>query len=302
MVRRRGLLRVLLLCLVLSAGAVLRGMSGPSASEALVITPDAPVQGDTITILVHAAPGSTVAVRFNGAALPVFTAGEGVWRALQGTDPDTPSGTYPVVVAIAPGRGAAGGDGRTVTVRRTVRVGPAQFAERHLTLPSGTVSLITPKNLQIERRALDAVLSRRTPQALWRGPFRHPVPGVIDSPYGYMGFYNGVREWWHQGVDFPAPAGAPVAAANSGLVVLARMLPLGGGTVVIDHGQGVLTEYLHMLSFEVHAGERVALGDVIGRIGATGLVTGPGLHWGLYADGHWVNPLFWTTARPGLTD
>jgi murein DD-endopeptidase MepM/ murein hydrolase activator NlpD len=64
----------------------------------------------------------------------------------------------------------------------------------------------------------------------------------------------------------------------------------------------VLTEYLHLASFAVQAGQHVAQGDVIGRIGATGLVTGPSLHWGLYADGHWVNPVFWTTARSGLTD
>ena len=269
----------------------------PAALNGTVaVAPAAPVQGDTLVILVRAASGSTVAVRFNGSALRVFAAGEGTWRALRGTDPDTPPGTYPVAVVITPPGGAA------VTLRRTVRIGPTQFPERHLTLPPSTVSLITPKNLAIEREALNTALGRRTPEAFWHGPFQMPVAGPIDSPYGYMGFYNGVREWWHQGVDFPAPAGAPVAAPNGGVVALARALPLGGNTVVIDHGQGVLTEYLHLSVLLVHAGQRVAQGDPIGRIGATGLVTGPSLHWGLYTDGHWVNPVFWTIARPGLTD
>ena len=276
--------------------AGVRLLPGAAAAESIVITPAAPVQGDTVAIIVHAAAGSTVAARFNGTPLPVFALAEGTWRALRGTDPDTPPGTYPVAVVItSPGVAPA-------TVRRTVRIGPARFEERHLTLPPGTVSLITPKNLSIEWNALNPVLARRTPEALWRGPFQAPVTGLADSPYGYMGFYNGVREWWHQGIDFPEPAGTPVMAAGNGIVVLARPLPLGGDTVVIDHGQGVLTEYLHLSAFLVHPGQRVAQGDPIARIGATGLVTGPSLHWGLYADGHWVNPLFWTTARPGLTD
>ncbi|HKX16736.1 MAG TPA: M23 family metallopeptidase [bacterium] len=271
----------------------------PASGQAgqVVIAPDAPVQGDTLAIFVHSAAGSAVTVRFNGSPVQAFPTAEGAWRALRGTDPDTPPGPYAVAVVITPP-----GGGPSITVRRSVTIGSTQFEARHLTLPTGTVSLITPKNLSIEWTALNAVLSRRTPQPLWRGPFQMPVTGLVDSPYGYMGFYNGVREWWHQGVDFPEPAGSPVAAANSGLVVLAQPLPLGGDTVVIDHGQGVLTEYLHLSAFLVHPGQRVAQGDPIAKIGATGLVTGPSLHWGLYVNGHWVNPLFWTTARPGLTD
>lgn len=282
-----------------SAYAVPAQPATPASGQAgqVETAPGAPVQGDTLAVFVHAAAGSAVAVRFNGSAVQVFRTAEGAWRALRGTDPDTPPGSYPVAVVITPP-----GGGAPFTVRRSVTIGPTRFEARHLTLPTGTVSLITPKNLSTEWTALNAVLSRRTPQALWRGPFQMPVTGLVDSPYGYMGFYNGVREWWHQGVDFPEPAGSPVSAANSGTVVLAEPLPLGGDTVVIDHGQGVLTEYLHLSAFLVHPGQRVSPGDPIAKIGATGLVTGPSLHWGLYVDGHWVNPLFWTTARPGLTD
>ena len=283
------------IALALAALCVAVAARSATAVEPVVIVPDAPVQGDTVAIVVHAASRASVTARFNGSSLPVFPVAEGTWRALRGTDPDTPPGTYPVAVVITPPGGGS------VTVRRAVRIGPTKFEERHLTLPGGTVALITPKNLATEWNALNPVLARRTPEALWRGPFQVPVTGLADSPYGYMGFYNGVREWWHQGVDFPQPAGTPVTAANSGIVVLAQALPLGGDTVVIDHGQGVLTEYLHLSSFLAHAGQRVAQGEPIARIGATGLVTGPSLHWGLYVNGHWVNPIFWTTARPGLT-
>ena len=267
-----------------------------AGTDPVAIEPAAPVQGDTLVVLVHAPGTATVTVRFNGAPVSMFSAGEGMWRALRGTDPDTPPGTYPVAVTIRPAAGSA------VTVRRTVTLGPTRFAERHLTLSTGTVSLITPKNLATEAQALNTALGRWTPRALWHGPFALPVTGIIDSPYGYMGYYNGVREWWHQGVDFPMPAGSPVAAPADGIVALAQPLPLGGHTVIIDHGQGVFTEFLHLSAFAVHAGEHVVQGQTIAQIGATGLVTGPSLHWGLFAGGHWVNPLFWTTSRPGLTD
>jgi murein DD-endopeptidase MepM/ murein hydrolase activator NlpD len=287
----------LLVGLLLACAAAPRPASTAAGSPAsLEVLPRAPVQGDTLALVVRAAPGSVVTVRFNGSTLPVYTGGDGTWRALRGTDPDTAVGAFPASARITSPSGSA------ATLTRTVSITATRFAERHLTLPTGTVALITPKNLIAERDALNAALSRQTHIALWHGPFQMPVPGLIDSPYGYLGFYNGVREWWHQGVDFPMPAGAPVAAANEGVIVLARMLPLGGGTVVIDHGQGVFTEYLHLSAFEVHEGQRVGQGETIAQIGSTGLVTGPSLHWGLYAGGHWVNPLFWTTARPGVTE
>lgn len=296
---RRGACPVRVASSVACVIAALLGASGPVSAAAaglVTVTPAAPTQGDTIAIVLRAVSAATVRVRFNGISLPVFREADGTWRALRGTDPDTVPGSYDIVATITPREGAA------VTIRRSLQIGRTRFAERHLTLSSGTMGLITPKNLAIERDALNSVLGRRTPEALWRGPFVAPVEGPMDSPYGYQGVYNGVREWWHQGVDFDVPAGAPVSAPNAGIVVLARALPLGGNTVVLDHGQGVLTEFLHLSAFAVHVGQRVAQGDLIARIGATGLVTGPSLHWGLYADGHWVNPLFWMSSRPGLTD
>jgi murein DD-endopeptidase MepM/ murein hydrolase activator NlpD len=272
------------------------GAAAGAVEDPIVIMPEAPVQGDTIAVIVRARAGSAVSVQFNASPVRVFALSDRTWRALRGTDPDTPSATYSVTVAITPPGGSP------EALRRSVRIGPTQFAERHLSLPPGTASLITRKNSSIEWNALNPVLARRTPEALWHGPFQVPVTGTVESPYGDMGFYNGVREWWHQGIDFPEAAGVPVTASANGIVALARSLPLGGNTVVLDHGQGVLTEYLHFSAFLVHAGQRVGQGEPIGRIGATGLVTGPSLHWGLYVSGHWVNPLFWTTARPGLTD
>jgi len=288
--------------LALAAAVLVLGLGRPgvpvlalAGADPLQITPAAPVQGDTLVVLVTAPPSARVTVTFDGAAVPAYPSGDGVRRALIGTDPDVGVGVH-TVRATVDGQGAV-----SQRFVRSLRLASGKFGVRHLTLPPKTFGLITPDNLAVESRTLRPVLSRRTPTAWWVGTFQRPSPAAIDSPYGERGVYNGHQEWWHAGVDFDAPAGAPVVAAGAGVVALARALPLGGNTVVIDHGQGVLTEYLHFSAFAVREGDRVARGALIGRIGATGLVTGPGLHWGLYVNGLPVNPLFWLAPRVGLT-
>ena len=285
-----------IMLVVAAAGTPGGAVAGtPTGADALAIAPAAPAQGDTLVVLVAASADAQVSVTFDGSAVPAYAAAGGTWRALVGTDPDTGLGSHTVrAVVVRPGLAPT----RLV---RAVRLGSGHFGVRRLTLPPQTIGLVTSANLTTEARALDPVLGRRTAVAWWTGPFARPSAAPIDSPYGEQSFYNGRREWWHAGVDFDAPAGTPVTAASAGIVALARALPLGGNTVVIDHGQGVLTEYLHLSAFAVREGDRIAQGAVVGRIGATGLVTGPSLHWGLYVNGLPVNPLGWLEPRAGLT-
>ncbi len=281
-----------------TAGADSTPAQGPGgaapASGQVRLFPEAPVQGDTIVVMISTPPGVAAAATFDGNPIGTFQDGT-ERRALIGTDPDVAAGAHRIDLVL---RGA---NGTVHRMTRTIRLAAAHFGVRRLVLPPSTFGLITTQNLETERRALGPVLSRRTPVAWWHGVFALPSDGPIDSPYGEQGWYNGHREWWHMGVDFAAPAGAPVTSANAGIVALARALPLGGNTVVVDHGQGVLSEYLHLSAFAVAEGGRVDRGAILGRIGATGLVTGPGLHWGLYVNGVPVNPLYWTRARAELT-
>jgi len=263
--------------------------------EIVRIAPASPVQGDTITVVVAPRVPSTVRVRFDGTDVRVYALADGTHRGLIGTDPTIASGAHTVSVTLA------GAGQPPVQLSRTVKIKAGQFGKRTIVMSPSTFSLISADNAAIERRALGPALGRRTAKAMWTGAFLLPSDGLMDSPYGLESVYNGHRMWWHQGADFAAPEGSPVIAANAGMVVLAQGLPLGGNTVVIDHGQGVLTEYLHLSTMVVHPGERVDRGALIARIGATGLVTGPSLHWGLYVNGTWVNPLFWTESRPDLT-
>jgi murein DD-endopeptidase MepM/ murein hydrolase activator NlpD len=267
----------------------------PAEDGNIRITPDVPVQGDTLIVLVTARDHTSVTVRFDGTQVPIFAAPDGARRALIGTDPDVATGAHTLRVDVT-------GDGATPhRVFRKILVESGHFATRSLTLPPQTMGLVSSQNLDIERRALNPVLSLQTPVALWQGPFQAPSTGQMDSPYGFGSLYNGHRMWWHGGVDFADAEGSPIVAANAGIVALAEALPLGGNTVVINHGQGVLTEYLHLSAFTVHKGDPVDRGALIGHMGATGLVTGPSVHWGLFVNGIPVNPLFWVEPRAGLT-
>jgi murein DD-endopeptidase MepM/ murein hydrolase activator NlpD len=120
------------------------------------------------------------------------------------------------------------------------------------------------------------------------GDFRHSSPFGSRRTYG-----NDPTLSAHAGEDYSAPAGTPVYAPAAGKVVLAEQLFVRGNAVVIDHGHGVFTGYWHLSELAVKAGEQVATGDLLGKVGSTGLSTGAHLHWELRVGGMAVDPLQW---------
>ena len=113
-------------------------------------------------------------------------------------------------------------------------------------------------------------------------PFIWPVIGRISGVYGSQRILNGKPKWPHYGVDIAAPTGTPVKAPADGVVSLAHKdMFYSGGTLIVDHGHGLSTVYMHLHKLLVDAGQRVQQGDVIAQVGATGRVTGPHLHWGM---------------------
>ncbi len=128
----------------------------------------------------------------------------------------------------------------------------------------------------------------------WKGIFVAPIPGKVLSPFGRTRNKKGQKaEDWHKGVDLAGRSGDPVVAPNAGVVLLVKEFNFHGKTVLISHGQGIATIYIHLKSFAVKEGESVKKGQKIGEVGATGLATGPHLHWGLYVQGQPVDPLQW---------
>jgi murein DD-endopeptidase MepM/ murein hydrolase activator NlpD len=124
----------------------------------------------------------------------------------------------------------------------------------------------------------------------WKGSFQRPVTAEISDVFGVQRVFNGVVQSTHQGLDFRVPTGTPVAAVNSGTVILAQSLYFEGNCIVIDHGQGLLTLYLHLSEMRVKEGERVVKGQQIGLSGGTGRATGPHLHLAVRWQGIYLNP------------
>src|SRR5207237_2671212 len=121
--------------------------------------------------------------------------------------------------------------------------------------------------------------------------FVPPVPSTVASHFGARSIFNGQVRSPHSGADFPSPTGAPVAAPNAGRVVLARDLYFSGNTVVLDHGLGLFSPLAHLSVIDVREDDRVVAGQEVGKVGATGRVTGPHLHWAVRVDGARVDPL-----------
>jgi murein DD-endopeptidase MepM/ murein hydrolase activator NlpD len=128
-------------------------------------------------------------------------------------------------------------------------------------------------------------------QPLWTGEWIVPTSGISTSSYGRRRIINGHLWGQHNGADIRAPVGARVVASNSGRVVLSEYLPtLRGNCIVIDHGLNVYSVYMHLSKRLVFAGQMVRKGELIGRVGATGFVTGPHLHWEIRIGWEPVDP------------
>jgi murein DD-endopeptidase MepM/ murein hydrolase activator NlpD len=157
-----------------------------------------------------------------------------------------------------------------------------------------TPALARLKSTSDERERVAAFLKELSPARYWEEPLEAPLPGCITSPFGVTRFHNGKPTGeYHAGLDQRGAFGSPIHAVAGGVVKIAQQFTLRGGTVGIDHGQGLESIYLHMSRFAAKEGEQVHKGDVIGYVGSTGRSTGPHVHWTLYVNSEPVNPLQW---------
>jgi murein DD-endopeptidase MepM/ murein hydrolase activator NlpD len=133
----------------------------------------------------------------------------------------------------------------------------------------------------------------------WQLPFQPPLPGCVTSPFGSLRMHNGkLTGSFHAGLDQRGAAGTPIHPITAGVVKLVEKYNLRGGTVAVDHGQGVETIYLHMSAFHAKEGQHVTPDDTIGYVGSTGRSTGPHVHWTLYVHGEAMNPAQWMSLKP----
>jgi murein DD-endopeptidase MepM/ murein hydrolase activator NlpD len=160
-------------------------------------------------------------------------------------------------------------------------------------VPESTVNPPPDIAARIEREQamVAAARTRDDDRDDYETQFAWPVQGRVSGVYGSQRIYNGTPKSPHSGLDVAAAKGTPVHAPAAGIVTLAEPdLYLTGGTVLIDHGHGVSSNFLHFSEIDVKVGQRVEKGDVIGLVGATGRATGPHMHWGMNWFGVRVDP------------
>ena len=209
-------------------------------------------------------------------------------QALLGVDLEKTPGTYPVVIHLQ----TTGGEPKSCTLQIRIRAGKFATESLHVEKEFVEPNPEQVKRANEERDRLRAIFDRVTPEKLWDGDFRVPLDGVTTGGnFGKRRVLNGQAGSPHSGVDFPSPKGTPIHATQSGRVALAEDLFFSGNTVVVDHGLGIYTFYGHLSEIDVKAGDALRTGEVLGKVGATGRVTGPHLHWGLTVERARVNPL-----------
>lgn len=261
-------------------------MIGPALLLLLAAPPAAEVQP------ARARPGDAVLVTVCGAAalpagallgrpLRFWAAGPDRWQAVAPLPTEAPPG--PVALALD-----AGGD----QVPAGLEILPADF--RSTALSVAPRFLEPPASARRRIAADGAALAEAYAQPFgpprWRGAMTRPRDAEVTGRYGDQRVYNGKVSGAHYGLDLEGRTGAPIAAAAAGRVVLVRDCYMSGWTTVVWHGAGVYSVYLHQSRAEVRAGDEVARGQRIGRVGSTGRSTGPHLHWGVKVDGLWVDP------------
>ncbi len=132
-----------------------------------------------------------------------------------------------------------------------------------------------------------------SPKKHWEGFFIKPVDGITTMAFGLREYINGNVRGRHRGWDFRAPVGTPVKASNNGYIVYSGFLNSFGGTIVIDHGQGVNSLYFHLSKNLAKEGDFVKKGDIVALSGNTGISSGPHLHWGLSLHNVRIDPRQW---------
>lgn len=232
-------------------------------------------------LLVGRVPAGTVGLTLDGKPVPF--AGDG--RFLVGLDRDA-APTATLVAILAGGR----------TASRTLAVAPRAWDISRLTtlaktpLPDAEFARVRPPELA----AIEAARATPTDAAGWRQRFRWPLTGRISTLFGSQRIYaNGEAGSYHSGIDIARPIGTVVLAPADGVVTLVADHPftLEGNLLLVDHGMGLSSAFMHLSQIDVRVGDHVRQGQPIALVGKTGRATGPHLHWGLRWQRARLDPL-----------
>ncbi len=223
-------------------------------------------------------------IRFRGRIFPL-EAVDGGWRGVAAVPLGTASGAYNLVFQ------SESGVDRLVL---PVLIAAHDYGEQRLRVKSEMATPMQPEILEKisqDRRDLKIAYGSSEPRVLLSDELVAPLNSKLTSQFGTRRFLNGKPKSPHGGIDYKAKIGVPVRAAAQGRVVLAEELYYSGRIVIIDHGLSVFTLYMHLSEIDCQSGDQVAAGQIIGKSGKSGRVTGPHLHFGVKVAGVFVDPL-----------
>ena len=272
----------------LPVAALCQAEEGPEPPFVVSFLPKDIRQGDIVTVRVRAPVEiQSLQGRFNGKAIYFDkTEGNEGFTGIVGIDMTLSPGSHHLLLEgnIA---------GREIKDSMVFDVGKREYEVEELTFPGKMVELDRKTEERAEREAatLKGIWGKASSKRYWSGAFNLPVDGNLKPNFGRKRILNGKEKSPHNGVDISAPEGKTVASPNRGKVVLIDDHFFGGKTIVIDHGQGLFTAYLHLFVISVKEGDIVERGEAIGQVGETGRSKGPHLHWSARLHDARVDPL-----------
>jgi len=258
-----------------------------SASVQAAVPPQSAVPGGLLVVPVGPAGGAAPVVTYDGKRT-LTLADNGEWKAVVGLPLATKPG--PVQVTIQRPDGAK--------ETRTLAVVDKKYVEQRLKVKPSQVDL-SPEDaarVETEQKRIRGALETYTEAPPATLSLQAPVPGRRSSSFGLRRFFNDQPRSPHSGMDIAAPTGTPIVAPADGVVVDAGEFFFNGGTVFLDHGGGFVTMYCHLSAWDVKPGDRVKTGQAFAKVGATGRVTGPHLHFGVTLNGALVDPALFLPA------
>jgi murein DD-endopeptidase MepM/ murein hydrolase activator NlpD len=267
----------------------------PESITQVALQPLPFVQGKTAQVRVLGEPGLTLSGSLGDHQFHFFPDGDSGYIGFQGIHAMTEPGLYDLTIS------------GTLPISAPYQSAPFSFSQAVLInsggYPFDPVLIVSPETIdpavtRPEDAQWTALATPATPEKLWNGIFKSPAPEIYSkcwpSLFGSRRSYNGsAYSYFHSGLDFCGGVGTEILAPADGKVVFAGPLTVRGNAIMIDHGWGIYTGYMHLSEIRVAEGDEVKPGQVIGLVGGTGRVTGPHLHWEVWAGGVQVDPLDW---------
>jgi murein DD-endopeptidase MepM/ murein hydrolase activator NlpD len=282
-VRRAWVASVIGICLIVSAAVA------ANSASALRLPKESLVPGGVALVRIHSDVDDPPVVTLAGARAMVLRVKDH-WLAVVG-----------IPLSTEPGRLEVAIESRTAQEKNAVlEIKPKQYRVQKLKVAPRMVDLSPEDQARTdsERPRIQTALATFTDVAPATLRLVQPVPGPRSSSYGLRRVFNDQPRNPHSGMDIAAPTGTPIKAPAAGRVIDTGDFFFNGNTVLLDHGQGLITMYCHLSVIDVKPGDLVNTGDPLGKVGATGRVTGPHLHWGVVLNGTMVDPALFLPPPP----